>query len=123
VVEYARGRIALWAADDGALPQRIADLADPADARIAIANPAHAPYGRAAEQPLEQAGVLDTVRSRLVLGETVADTFEIARSGNAGVAIVARSLAIADASRYTLVPETLAPDPHHTLGVLLGFDH
>jgi molybdate transport system substrate-binding protein len=105
--DYALGRIVLWSPSGVTLPSQLQDVADPAYRRIAIANPAHAPYGVAAEQALQSAGVYDTVKSRLVLGENVADTFELAKTGNADVAIVALSLAIADGGPYTLIASEL----------------
>lgn len=122
VTEYAIGRIALWSPGETAMPLSVADLDDPRFARIAIANPLHAPYGRAAEQALDRAGVLASIRSRLVFGETVADTFEIARSGNADVAIIALSLAIAEGSGYVTVPASLHEPLRQALVVVGGRD-
>jgi molybdate transport system substrate-binding protein len=93
---YARGRIVIWTRKGSTLaPKTIADLADPKFAKIAIANPDHAPYGRAAQDALEKAGVWDRVRSKMVYGENVQQTLQFAQSGNAEAAIVALSLAMA----------------------------
>ena len=105
--DYALGRLALWAAPGVALPESVADLTDPAYRRIAVANPDHAPYGRAAVQALDTAGIGDAVQDRLVYGENISDTLRIARSGNADIGIVALSLVIADGSDHVLVPEAL----------------
>lgn len=105
--DYALGRIVLWAPSGVALPAEIGELTDARFRRITIANPEHAPYGLAAKQALETAGVYSAVESRLVYGENISDTFRIAQSGNAEVGIVALSLAIADGSIYTLVPAEL----------------
>jgi molybdate transport system substrate-binding protein len=105
--DYALGRIVLWSPSGVSLPTRVENVSDPAYRRIAIANPAHAPYGVAAQQALQSAGVYDAVKDRLVLGENIADTFKLAKSGNADVAIVALSLAIADGAPYTLIPAEL----------------
>ncbi len=101
--DYALGRIVLWSAS-GEPPTSVAELADSRYRRIAIANPRHAPYGLAAQQALESAGIFETVQPRLVYGESVSDTFQIAKSGNVDAAIVALSLAIADGSAYALIP-------------------
>jgi molybdate transport system substrate-binding protein len=77
-----------------ALPTALQDLADARFVHVAIANPEHAPYGRAAEQALSNAGVLDAVRPKLVFGENVQQALQSAETGNADVAIVALSLAI-----------------------------
>ena len=90
---YARGRIVVWGKD--AVPARLEDLADPRWKTIAIANPEHAPYGRAAQQALDKVGVWDTVAGRVVRGENVQQALQYAKSGNADVAIVALSLAVA----------------------------
>src|SRR5579862_7723932 len=68
---YAVGRLVLWARNDSHVDvsKGFAALRDPAVKKIAIANPAHAPYGRAAEDALRHAGVYDAVKDRLVLGE------------------------------------------------------
>ncbi len=105
--DYAMGRIVLWAPEGAALPQSIEALADEQYQRVAIANPQHAPYGLAAQQALESAGISEHVQSRLVYGENISDTFRIAQSGNADVGIVALSLALADGSEYTLIPADL----------------
>jgi molybdate transport system substrate-binding protein len=104
--DYAYGRIVLWTADGASLAS-IDELADPRSGRIAIANPEHAPYGLAARQALETAGIYDEVVDRLIYGQNISDTFRITQSGNAAVGIVALSLVIADGSDYTLLPADL----------------
>lgn len=105
--DYAIGRIALWSPPGAAPPTSIEDLTDARFRRIAIANPAHAPYGLAAEQALATAGILDEIRSRLVFGENIADTLRIARSGNADVGIVALSLVVTADTPYLVLDEEL----------------
>lgn len=105
--DYALGRIVLWAPEGVALPLSIDELTDQQYQRLVIANPKHAPYGLAAQQALESAGVYEQVRSRLVYGENISDAFRIAQSGNADVGIVALSLAVADGSDYTVIPAEL----------------
>lgn len=104
-VEFARGRVVLIAARGVTLPSRIEELTRPAYRRIVLANPAIAPYGLAAKQALENAGVYDDVGGRLVYGESVSDALRITTSGNADVGIVARSSAIAQKLTYSLVPD------------------
>lgn len=99
---YAIGRITIWSRTSAwGGWSTLADVAADPDVRIiAIANPEHAPYGRAAKQALEAAGVWDDVRPRLVFGENISDTQRLAATGNADVAIVALSLAFtADAAQ------------------------
>ncbi len=108
---YAQGRITLWTRSDSSLkPERVEDLTDPVYERIAIANPEHAPYGQAAKEALERAGVWDAVQPRLVFGENVAQTLTLADSGNVDVAIVALSLSIQSNGDWTLIPNALHPD-------------
>lgn len=104
---YARGRIVMWSKDPWLLPKGIEDLGDPKYAKIAIANPEHAPYGRAAREALTKSGTWATVQPRAVYGENVQQTLMFARSGNADVAIVALSLAITSPGNYTPIDATL----------------
>ena len=92
---YAIGRIVVWSLDEDLAALDPQDLTDARIETIAIANPDHAPYGRAAREALISAGVWDELEPRLVYGENIADTQRIAGSGNADVAIVALSLALA----------------------------
>lgn len=103
---YARGRLAFWAKDPANVPSSIADLADPKYAKIAVANPEHAPYGKAARQALEKSGVWSKVEARVVYGENVQQTLAFAQSGNAEIAIVALPLVV-DSPTHRLVDPTL----------------
>ncbi|HEX3594136.1 MAG TPA: molybdate ABC transporter substrate-binding protein [Polyangiaceae bacterium] len=95
---YARGRLVLWWRNGATIapPKALSDLADARFVHVSIANPEHAPYGRAAEEALGHAGVLDAVKPKLVFGENVQQAQKSAETGNADVAIVALSLAIHD---------------------------
>jgi molybdate transport system substrate-binding protein len=66
-------------------------------AHVAIANPEHAPYGRAAVAAMQAAGVYDAAQPKLVLGENVAQAMQFVQSGAADVGLVAMSLALAPA--------------------------
>ena len=95
---YAVGRIVLWTGNASGIDvQRLGIDAfkQPGVRHIAIANPAHAPYGRAAEAALRSLGVYDAVKDKLVMGENISQTFQMAQSGAAEVGIVALSLALA----------------------------
>jgi molybdate transport system substrate-binding protein len=96
LVEYATGRIVLWARkEDGVdLGKGLDVLRDPRVRKVAIANPDHAPYGRAAISALKTAGLHDAVQSKLVLGENISQTAQLVESGNADVGIIALSLAL-----------------------------
>jgi molybdate transport system substrate-binding protein len=108
---YAQGRLTLWTRADSPLkPQTIQDLAKPEYARIAIANPEHAPYGQAAKNALESASIWDTVQPRLVFGENIAQTLTLADTGNVDVAIVALSLSVQGTGSWVLIPSELHTD-------------
>jgi molybdate transport system substrate-binding protein len=105
---YARGRIALWTPSDSNLRlEGVADLARPEVTRIAIANPDHAPYGLAARQALESAGLWERVKPKLVYADNIRQTLQYAETGNVEVAIVALSLSTQTKGRWTLIPEEL----------------
>jgi molybdate transport system substrate-binding protein len=116
---YARGRIALWTTNDSNLRlQGVADLARPEVQRIAIANPDHAPYGLAAKQALQSAGVWDRVQPKLVYGDNIRQTLQYAQTGNVEVAIVALSLSVQSNGRWTLIPEELHQPIDQGLAIL-----
>jgi len=108
---YALGRLALWSAD----PERVVDgtaLLERGDfRRLAIANPALAPYGRAARETLEALGAWQAAEPRLVTAENVAQAYQFVASGNAEVGLVAGPLLLQDEAgprgSWWLVPETL----------------
>lgn len=111
---YAIGRLVLFAPtgspvdpDQGltGLAQRVREGRV---ARLAIANPAHAPYGRAAKEALANAGIWKDLEGRLVFGENVSQAAQFALSGNATAGLFAYSLtfspAVAARGRFALVP-------------------
>jgi molybdate transport system substrate-binding protein len=113
---YADGRIVLWTGNaSGVDVARLGmdALRQPAVRHIAIANPAHAPYGRAAEAALRSLGIYDAVQGKLVMGENISQAFQMAQSGAAEVGIVALSLAIAPGAvgqgHYWEVPRDAYP--------------
>ena len=113
---YAVGRLVLFAPPGSPVdPARgLGGLAQAARAgqvaKLAIANPVHAPYGRAARQALESAGAWKMLEGRLVLGENVSQAAQFAASGDATAGLFAYSLtfspAIASRGRFALVPES-----------------
>lgn len=91
---YAVGKIVLWTRNNSGVDvsKGFAALRDPGVKKLAIANPEHAPYGRAAEEALRKAGIYDAVKDRIVLGENISQTAEFVESGNADAGIIALSL-------------------------------
>jgi molybdate transport system substrate-binding protein len=110
---YAIGRLVLWTTRGGGIDvtRGMAVLRDPAVRRIAIANPEHAPYGRAAVAAMQNAGVYDAVRGKLVLGENISQAAQFVQSGNAQVGIIALSIALSPVmtriGSHTVVDTTL----------------
>jgi len=112
---YAFGKLVVWLPPGSTLDlerRGLGALADPGVRRVAIANPAVAPFGRAAEAALRAAGVHDAVREKLVLGTSVAQAAQFAATGAADVALLPASLALAPelaAGKAVPVPEALHP--------------
>ena len=94
VQAYARGRLVIWIKGDGGAQLTPNSLLDDRFKHIAIANPEHAPYGKAAREALTKSGVWERIAERMVYGENVQQTQQLAQSGNADVAIVGLSLAL-----------------------------
>jgi len=117
---YARGRIVVWTPSGVAAPVKLADLADARFARIAIANPDHAPYGLAARQALEKAGVWSAIESRIKLGPDVQTTMLYARRNEVDAAIVALSLAVVTDGGSFLKIEADLHDPLDQQMVVCG---
>jgi molybdate transport system substrate-binding protein len=127
---YGIGRIAIFAPHDSPLrpDERLSHLArrlsDGTAGRLAIANPEHAPYGRAAEQALRSLGLWEAARPHLVLGENVAQAAQFAASGNADGGIIAYSLVLAPELRrrgsFALIPESLHEPLRQRMVLLVG---
>lgn len=108
---YAVGRLTLWSRDAGRVGDGPRALLEGDFRRLAIANPALAPYGAAARETLLALGVLQSLESRLVLGENVAQAYAMVATGNAELGLVALSSVLGPrtargGSRWD-VPETL----------------
>ena len=112
---YAVGRVVLWAPKGSPLEvsKGLTVLRDAAVRKIAIANPKHAPYGRAAVAAMEQSQVYAEVKDRLVLGENISQAAQFIESGACDVGIIALSLAMApvmkSAGSYWLIPAEAHP--------------
>jgi molybdate transport system substrate-binding protein len=100
--EYAMGRIVIWTPADAkvdVVKEGWKALLDERVQKIAIANPEHAPYGRAAVAAMEKAGVYNQVKAKLVYGENISQAAQFVQSGNAQAGIIALSLAISAAMK------------------------
>jgi molybdate transport system substrate-binding protein len=99
---YGVGRIVLWVPKDSPIDVTklgMQSLVHPSVRKISIANPDHAPYGRAAVAAMQRSGVYDVVKGRIVLGENISQAAEFVRAGSAQVGIIALSLALSDTMR------------------------
>ena len=125
LVIYARGQIVLWAPARAHLnlsQAGFAGLRDSRIQRIAIANPEHAPYGRAAVAALQHARLYEELKSKLVYGENISQAAQFAQSGSAEVGILALSLALSPNMKsgdHWLIPSDLYP-PLDQAAVLLS---
>jgi molybdate transport system substrate-binding protein len=122
--EYAIGRIVIWTPADSKVDVTSLGwktLLDASVQKIAIANPEHAPYGRAAVAALQKAGVYDQVKPKLVYGENISQAAQFVQSGNAQAGIVAMSLTVSpgmkDGKRWE-IPADMHP-PIEQAAILL----
>jgi molybdate transport system substrate-binding protein len=124
--QYAVGRIVLWASKGSPLDisKGLEVLGEPTIRKIAIANPKHAPYGRAAVAAMEHAQVYDRVKDKLVLGENISQAAQFIESGAADVGIIAMSLALAplmqSAGQYWEIPADAHPPIEQGAVILKG---
>lgn len=113
--QYATGKIVLWVRNDSKLDlgKGLAVLLDPSINKISIANPAHAPYGRAAMAALDHERLSEKLKDKFVLGENVSQAAQFIESGSAEAGIIALSLAVAPAmkekGRYVEIPAEFYP--------------
>ena len=124
---YAVGRLVIWTpsgSSAGAAKRGWDALLDPSVQKIAIANPAHAPYGRAAVAAMKRIGIFDKVASKFVYGENISQTAQFVESGNAQAGILALSLALSPAMKdkgsYWEIPAELHPPIEQGAIVLRG---
>ncbi len=127
--EYAAGKIVLWAPVGSSLDvsKGLAVLLGPQVRKVAIANPEHAPYGKAAIAALQNDQLLDRVKDKLVLGENISQTFELVHSGNADVGIVALSLVLSPkvkgTGKFFLIAPASYPPIRQGVAVMKSSQH
>jgi molybdate transport system substrate-binding protein len=124
--QYAVGRIVMWTGHASRIDvtQGFEALRQPTVKKVAIANPKHAPYGRAAVAAMEHAQVYDRVKDKLVLGENISQAAQFVESGAADVGIIALSLALAPpmqaAGHYWEIPADAYPPIEQAAVMLMG---
>ncbi len=111
---YAVGRIALWTTRaEVDVSKGLGGLTSEAVRKLAIANPDHAPYGRAAKAALENEKLWEALKPKIVLGENISATAQLVETGNADAGIVALSLLLspklANKGHYWEIPEAMHP--------------
>lgn len=115
IYKYAAGKIVVWvpAASKLDLSRGLNALLDPSIRKIAIANPEHAPYGRAAVAAMQHDAIYGKVQGKMVMGEDISQTAQFVQSGNADVGILALSLALAppmkERGRFVIIPPNYYP--------------
>jgi molybdate transport system substrate-binding protein len=113
--EYATGRIVLWTRKDSGIDVKrgLTVLTDGRVRRIAIANPEHAPYGRAAVAALRHERLYEQVQGKFVLGENISQAAQFAQTGSADAGVLALSLALSPTLKrsgtYVDIPESWYP--------------
>ena len=124
--QYAVGRIVMWTGHESRIDvtQGFEALRDPTVKKIAIANPKHAPYGRAAVAAMEYFKVYDQVKDKLILGENISQAAQFIESGACDVGIIALSLALAPpmqaAGHYWEIPADAYPPIEQGAVMLMG---
>jgi molybdate transport system substrate-binding protein len=113
--QYATGHLVLWTRNDSGIDIRrgLAILTDAKVKHIAIANPQHAPYGRAAVAALRHEGLYDQAQAKFVLGENISQTAQFVQSGSAEVGVLSLSLAFSptlqSSGTYVAIPDAWHP--------------
>jgi molybdate transport system substrate-binding protein len=126
---YATGKIVLWVSNDSNLDltRGLRVLLDPGIKKIAIANPEHAPYGRAAVAALRHDHIYDQVSGKFVLGENISQSATFVVSGSADIGMVALSLAMAPSmktkGRYFEIPADDYPPIEQAAVVIKSSQH
>ena len=105
----------MWTRNDSGIDVRrgLAVLGEERVRRVAIANPEHAPYGRAAVAALRHEDLYDRVRTKFVLGENISQTAQFAQTGSADAGVLALSLALSPSLKssgtYVDIPDSWYP--------------
>jgi molybdate transport system substrate-binding protein len=116
---YARGQIVLAANRQAVIQtEELEDLLDPKIRYISIADPEHAPYGVAAKQALEAAGLWDLLEPKLVTAENVRQALQYVQTGDAQAGIIALSVAEAPEITWRLIDESLHQPLEQALAIV-----
>jgi len=120
VFESGQGRLVIWVRNESpidVIKLGAEALLDTSVRRVAIANPVHAPYGRAAVAALEHLGLHDRLKEKLAVGESAAQAAQYVESGAAEVGILPMALAkgtrLSERGRFWVVPADAHPPIRH----------
>ena len=127
-IPYARGVLVLWARKDSPLqPLTQNTLHEARFTRLAVANPDHAPYGRAAVAALTWMKLYDQLKPQLVIAENIAQAAQFAESGNAQLGLLSLTLASSDhfqqIGTYIRIPRTAYPEIRQCAVVMRNSSH
>jgi len=127
-IAYAKGTLVLWARKDSPLQPLTQDtLRDGKFTSLAIANPEHAPYGRAAVAALTSMKLYDTVKPKIVQAENIAQTAQFVESGNAQIGLISLTTASTEHFRqigsFVRIPPEAYPEIRQCAVVMLKSDH
>lgn len=127
-IPYARGTLVLWARKDSPLqPLNQNTLREMKYQSLAIANPEHAPYGRAAVAALTWAKLYDTVKPKIVQAENIGQTAQFVESGNAQLGLISLTSASTEHMKqigtFILIPDTTYPEIRQCAVVMKKSDH
>jgi molybdate transport system substrate-binding protein len=127
---YAVGSLVLWLPNSSPVnlqKLKMDAVLDPAVKKIAIANPDHAPYGRAAMAALEHYQLVGVVKDKLVLGENVSQAAQFVQSGNAQAGFIAESVALSptmkNSGKFWMIPSASYPGLVQSAGILTSSKH
>ncbi len=114
-IPYARGALVLWARKDSPFQPLTNDsLSDPRLQKLAIANPTHAPYGRAAVAAIAKLNLTDKLKDKLVTAENISQAAQFAESGNAQAALISLTTAVSphfqETGTYIRIPTVTYPE-------------
>jgi len=129
IYHYADGKIVLWTLNSSGVDvsRGLSILSDPKIHKIAIANPEHAPYGRAAVAALKRENLYDSVQKKIVLAENISQAAQFVDTGSAEVGIVAIALVVAptvrDRGAFFSIPESEYPPIEQGCAILKSSQH
>jgi len=129
IYHYADGKIVLWTLNSSGVDvsRGLSILSDPKIHKIAIANPEHAPYGRAAVAALKRENLYDSVQNKIVLAENISQAAQFVDTGSAEVGIVAIALVVAptvrDRGAFFSIPESEYPPIEQGCAILKSSQH